>query len=328
ASIFLLIKQPTDYYIYYGIIVGSAIASSLWNNIILFREIPFSFRKVNWKRHLRYVWVTYLISLFYTVPLVLDNVILRLVSTASAVGLYAFSVKIVRTGANLLTDSFLVFFPRIVSLAKEKDDVQLRQKLFLNIQFIILLSVPMGAGLYLVADELTIVFFGSKFLAVADNLRLLAIFPFLKGVSLFLSNPVLIAHNREKNFLKNLAGGTIIFIGAAIWLGSVYNDTGICAALVLTELFMVITNYVSAKKQLPSLSLSLIDWKTLAQALLGSALFIPIVYLIRNNIDTNFVRLLTSIIACFAVYGLFLLIVRNSFILQLKNIAARFVFKK
>lgn len=326
ASIFLLVKQSPDYYIYYGIIAGSAIAGIIWNNLILFREVKFSFRKVNWKKHLRYVWVTYLISLLYTVPLVLDNVLLRLVSTAAAVGLYAFSVKMVRVGVNLLTDSFLVFFPRIVSLAKENDDQQLKQKLSLNIQFIILLAIPMGAGLYLVADELTIVFFGSKFLPVADNLRLLAIFPFLKGISLFLSNPVLIAHHREKNFLRNLFGGTFLFVTAALILGARYSDRGVCAALVLTELFMMVTNYISAKRELPLLQL--IDWKTIGQALLGSALFIPLVYTAKTSFDTHLMRLVVSITGCLLIYGVFLLLIRNSFAMQIRNIVGGFIFKK
>ena len=118
ASIFLLVKRPDDYYIYYAIITGSAIVSHVWNYAILFREVRFSLRKVNWKKHLKFVWIIYLNNLFYSVPLMLDNVLLRLVNTASVVGLYAFSIKTVRVGAALITDSFLVFFPRVVSLAE------------------------------------------------------------------------------------------------------------------------------------------------------------------------------------------------------------------
>jgi O-antigen/teichoic acid export membrane protein len=260
------------------------------------------------------------------VPLMLDNVLLRMVSTASAVGLYAFSAKIVRTGITLLTDSFLVFFPRIISLAKENEGEQLRQKLLLNVQFVILLSIPMGAGFYLVADELTIVFLGDKFLPVADNLRLLAVFPFLKGVSLFLSNPVLIAHHHERTFLQNLFGGSILFVASALVLGYYYSHNGVCVALVITEVFMLAVNYLAVKRKMPSLSV--FDFTTLAHALSGAALFIPYIYLLKETIDSNLVKLTLGIIGCIVIYGLFLLVIRNSFVWRLKAIISGFVLKR
>lgn len=326
ASIFLLVRQPPDYYIYYAIISFSAVLITLWNLVVLFRQVPVSFRKVNWRQHVKHVWVTYLINIFYSIPLILDNVLLGLVSTASAVGLYAFSVKMVRTGTTLLTDSFLVFFPRIVSLSGEKEESQVQQKLLLNSSFIILLSLPMGMGLYLLADEFTAVFFGNKFLTAADNLRLLAVFPFLKGVSLFLSNPVLIAHHFEKNFLRNLAGGTVLFISTSLWFGFYYQDFGICMALIVTELFMVMANYVSVKRKLPMLRL--FDLVLLVQSLLGALLFIPVVYLVNRGITENWLRLAICIPACMGIYLIFLLLVKNGFVLQVKDIAGRFLNRR
>jgi O-antigen/teichoic acid export membrane protein len=256
----------------------------------------------------------------------LDNVFLRLVSTASAVGVYAFSVKIVRTGVTLLTDSFLVFFPRIVSLAKDNQHEQLKRKLLLNIRFIILLSIPMGMGLYLIADEFTLVFFGDKFLPIADNLRLLSVYPFLKGLSLYLSNPVLIAHNHEKTFLKNLIGASILFVLIALLLGHYYSESGMCMALLITELFMIVLNYLSVRKKLPLIPV--FDWKTLAQALCAAALFIPYMYFIRLGIDSHGWRLIAGIIGCFMIYSLFLLIIRNSFVWRIKEIVSGYVVKK
>ena len=39
-SLFILVKKPQDYYIYYAIIVISAIANITWNSVSLFRELP------------------------------------------------------------------------------------------------------------------------------------------------------------------------------------------------------------------------------------------------------------------------------------------------
>ena len=323
VSIFILIKQPEDYYIYYGIIVASSVVTSIWNNYVLFRDVDLSFKKTNWKKHLRHVWVIYLINLFYSVPLMLDNVLLRLVSTASAVGIYSFSIKVVRISTNLLADSVLVFFPRIVSLANNKNDVQLQQKLVLNVQLIILISVPMSIGLFLIADELAVVFFGQKFLLAANDLRLLSFFPFLKGMSLFFSNSILIAHQEESVFLRNLVISSCLFIPAALILAALYNDFGICIAVIGAELFLMVSNYFTVKKRLPLLQI--FDSATALQALVGGLLFIPVVFTIRYFIYSDQWRLLISIIACIVWYGLFLVLVaRNKFAINLKNVCINF----
>jgi O-antigen/teichoic acid export membrane protein len=322
--LFLLVRQPTDYYVYYGIIALSAVAVSLWNILTLVRKVKLSFR-IDWGKHLPSLRVTYLISLLYSVPLMLDNVLLGLVGTASAVGIYAFSIKIVRTSTNLITDSFLVFFPRVASLSGSTADGELRQKLLLNVQFVILLSLPMGAGIYLLSGELANVFLGQKFSAAGDNLRVLSVYPFLKGISLFLSNPVLIAHNREKNYLNNLIASTALFVASALVLGYYFSDFGICMALIVAELFLLILNYFSAKASLNWVPL--FDFATFGQALAGSLLFIPIIYLVQSTVTAGWLRLVYGILGCTAFYGGFLILIKNNFAMQVKRLVLTSVQK-
>ncbi len=326
-SIFILVRQPADYYIYYGIIVASSVITVIWNNFILFREVNPSFKNSNWKKHLDRVWVIYLINLFYSIPLMLDNVMLRLVSTASAVGIYSFSIKVVRISTNLLADSFLVFFPRIVSLANNNEVVQLRRKLLLNVQLILLVSIPMGVGLFLIAGELALVFFGQKFIAAADDLRLLSFYPFLKSMSLFFSNSILITHHKEKSFLRNLMVTSSLFIPAALILSYLYQDYGICIALIATEFFLMLSNYMTVKKKLPLLPI--FDTRTALQAVTGSLIFIPIVIFARYFIHQELLRLVISIIACMGSYALFILfIARNEFANNLMQLVLKFFKNK
>ncbi len=317
ASIFILIRRPADYYFYYWIIAGSSILTSLWNNVILFRQVKFSFRNVAWTQHLRYVWVTYAISLLYSIPLYLDNVLLGMVSTAAIVGIYSLSIKVVRIGSTILTDSFLVFFPRIVSLSNEEKFDQLQQKLTLNIQFIIILAVPMGVGLFLVADELAAVFFGAKFLAISDNVRVLSVYPLIKGVSLFLSNPILLAHNKERAYLKNLVCTSALFFVLALTLGSTFQSTGVCLAVVLTDLALVIANYVTVRR---FFDYNVFDRRTILHAVFASACFIPAILTIRHFISADLARLVLSIIACMTIYGTMLVLLKNDFVTQVLRV--------
>ncbi len=76
VSIFILIKEPQDYYIYYGIITTSAIINSLWNNYCLVKAVRISFKNINWRKHIAVAKLTWFLSLTYGVTLMLDNVFL------------------------------------------------------------------------------------------------------------------------------------------------------------------------------------------------------------------------------------------------------------
>lgn len=307
ACIFLLINYPDDYHIYYAIIAGSGILTGVWNISILAIDTGFSIKGADWKKHLSKVWVTYLISLLYSIPLYIDHVILRLLSTSVAVGFYTFSIKLLRVSTAVISDSFLVFFPRISShhAADEKQEVQTR--LNQNFEVIFVLAIPLGMGIYLLADEITQVFFGSAFSSISRNLQALAFYPLLRCYSLFLSNPILIGHQKEKLFLRNLAASSIVFFMLAI-AGSFYlADYGLCLALIGSDLFLVIVNYYSVRRTIPYLQL--FSLRVVWQSLVAALLFVPVVYFIFEYSNDALTRLWMSVLVCVFVYFLVLMFV-------------------
>jgi O-antigen/teichoic acid export membrane protein len=319
-TIYLLIKQPSDYYIYYAIIASTAIINSLWNNFLLFREVDISFRNLNWRQHVPKLQITYLISLVYGITLILDNVLLRIVSTASAVGFYAFSIKIVRISTTLLSDSLLVFFPRIVSFLEENKQRQVQLMITRNLQLLILFAVPICAGVFLLAEPLVLIFLGKQFIPAVDNLKILAAFPLLKSYNQFLSKQVLISHNHEKLYLNTLIISSILFIPLMLVLSYKYHDTGAAWAIMITELLMLVMNYHYVNKT--SWHLEVFDLRTFMHAILGALLFIPIIYLIKWIVPSILWVLIISIVGCFIVYVFIQsFVIRNDFMLILKNIA-------
>jgi O-antigen/teichoic acid export membrane protein len=312
ASIFILIRAPKDYYIYYGIITTTAIAGSLWNNYILFKEVPISFKGINWKKHIAFTKVTYLISLTYGVTLLLDNVFLRLMSTAAAVGFYAFSMKIVRTSTVLLTDSLLVFFPRIVALIKEGNKVQLQAVVSRNVQLLIFFSVPLCTGVFLLSEPLVAVFLGNQFMPVVTDIRILTFFPFLRTYNLFLSKQILIAYNKESLYLRSLVTGSLSFVVLSLLLSYYFADRGACYAIVLSEVITLVLNYYYARRVAGELQV--FDFKGFLHACGSALLFIPVVYFIGWATSSNMLVLLLSICSCILFYILVqLFIMRNDF---------------
>lgn len=310
VSILLMVQGPADYFLYYAAIAGSSILTNLLNFVILCRRLRLRFSGVNWRTHTRFVWVTYLISLFYSIPLMLDNVLLGLVGTAGMVGLYSLSARVVRVGTTLLTDSFLVFFPRVVSLSTSNDTVQLEQKLSFSVRFILLFSIPMSMGILLLSDELALVFFGDKLADAAYLLRILCLFPLIKGLSLFLSNPVLIARQKEKALLNNLVVSGMLFLVACPLLSSAAGSAGACVALMLAELLLLFLNIFTVRRLIPG-------FRTGPQPLLiiiaGSLLFVPVRLACNFFLEQGPLRLAITVAACMGCYGLLLILSREGF---------------
>jgi O-antigen/teichoic acid export membrane protein len=165
ASIFILVKKPDDYFIYYAIITGSAIVNIGWNFSKLVATVRIKFNWQQWKKHLPYLFTNYKISLVYSVVLLLDNVFLQLVSTSIAVAYYAFATKIVRLSGAVVTDALLVFYPRSVSLAHKESRAELQHVILRSSELILITTIPMAAGIFILADPFTAVYFGPSFFA-------------------------------------------------------------------------------------------------------------------------------------------------------------------
>jgi len=323
----MIIRHPEDYFIYYGIMTGASVAVILWNFIVLFREHPLTLKGINLTKHIKYTWITYLISLAYGITLYLDNVLLGLLSTAYAVGVYAFAMKIIKSTSLLLTDSLIVVFPRVVRFLKDNNRQELQNTMLKTVQMIISLAIPLVAGTFLLSEEIVLAVLGQAFKESATDLRLLSVFPLLKAYNVFLSKQVLIPFDKEKWVLGSLSFGSLIVIILIVILVPFYADKGVCIAMITGEFFSMAINLYFVKRA--DAELILFDWRSFWQSCLTASVFIPIIYYISSFLSGHWIVLFCSIGCCFAAYFFIqLLVFKNGFILNVKDTLLRIINKK
>ncbi|GAA4329152.1 hypothetical protein GCM10023184_19460 [Flaviaesturariibacter amylovorans] len=247
AALFVLVRAPEHYPYYYGIMVAAAAAILLLNLARMLRETGVSFRALNWKRHLRVTRVTYGISLVYSVPLLLDNVLLGVLAGSAAVAFYALAAKIVRLLGALVTDAFLVLYPRSVALQEEGEAAAARG-LQLSAEGLLLFAVPVCCGIWVVADVFTAVYFGSDYSPVGPHLRVLALFPLINASALFLNKQVLMPRNGERSVLKGLLAGALVFVAAACLLMPRFGGLGTAWSLVAGEATVLLVLLLLARR--------------------------------------------------------------------------------
>jgi len=323
-SMFILIRQPPDYYLYYAIIAITGIVNILWNLGSVLASLRVNFLSSGWKAHISRTWVTYGISLLYSVSLMLDNVLLGLVSAAAFVAFYAFAVKLVRLSSSVLTDTLLVFFPHAVALLHQDQKEKFQRAILRNIQLMNLFSLPIGVGLFFLADEITAVIFGPSFSPVAVDLRILCMVPFLRCYNLFLSKQVLIAYDNERLYLRSLFLSGLIFVAATISLSYLFKDKGASVAMVIYESSLLFFNYYYVKKT--DRSLKVFDLKSVMQALAGAAIFVPLIFLARQWLHIDWLWLFVIIGASAVVYLSFLLFVlKNEIMMSLRSSGLKYL---
>ncbi|GAB4091728.1 MATE family efflux transporter [Flaviaesturariibacter terrae] len=241
-SLFVLVRQPEHYVRYYALIAGSSIVVLAWNVLRMLAHTGLSFRNLQWKKHLRVTRITYAVSLVYSVPLLLDNVLLGVLAGTAVVAFYAYALKIVRLVSAFLTDSFLVLYPRTVALLQEADDTLLRRNLRLSADGLLLLALPAGAGIWLAADAFTQLYFGPQFVAVAPLLRVLSLYPPLLTLALFLNKQVLMPRDQERWVLYGLLSGAAAFLVLSFALCPRYGGIGMAWSLIASEVVVVACN--------------------------------------------------------------------------------------
>jgi O-antigen/teichoic acid export membrane protein len=253
VSLFILVRRPEHYVVYYAIIAGSAVAILLWNVGRMISQVGISFKNLDWKKHLRVTRITYAVSIAYSIPLLLDNVLLGILSGTAVVAFYAYALKIVRLVAALITDTFLVLYPRTVSLLQSDDAIAVRRNLRLSSDGLLLLAFPAGMGIWLAADAFTNVYFGPGFAPVADHLKILSVFPFFMTAALYLNKQILMPRNQERQVLLGLIAGAMVFAITAFWFCSGWGSRGMAWALIASEATVTIVLFFLARKTSPGL---------------------------------------------------------------------------
>lgn len=302
-SLFILVKEPADYYIYYGIITTTAIINLLSNLINVFKQLPLTFKHIQWKRHIRHTLTTYSISIVYSIMVWLDNVLLGIVSTAAVVGVYALSTKMVRVGVSLFTDIFLVLYPRTAALIYQEKGKELQQTILNSVQLIFIITLPASIGIFLLAEPLVKVLLSGSFLQATANVQILALLPFIKTYSLFLNKQILMAHGKEKLQLYTLIIGSIIYIFLMLVLSYYWHDRGACYAMMIGEGIILAISYLYVKKCFPDLKI--FDPVTFLQSTIAALLFIPVIWLLKAYITSPVLIILIALFICVPVYFLF-----------------------
>lgn len=193
-----------------------------------------------------------------------NKIMISLIDGTASVGLYGVAFTLSTRLAGIVDALATAFFPVIMRLKKELNDVEFKDKMTESLQGVIVLVIPLTIGVFVVSDEIVnIVYRSSDFSPAALTLKIhILSLPF--GALSFIFGFSLIGEGKQKMLVK--LSLFILFINLILnyFLISIYSFNGAAIATTISVfmkfigLLLFSGNIISWKKFNRTAILSLI----------------------------------------------------------------------
>lgn len=322
-SVFLLVKNSNDYHIYAFVLTFSAVGSNVLNFFHARKYLNLrSLEKPRLKRHIKPILIFFSNSIAGNIYQTLDTSMVGLISTDSAVGLYSASVKMNRVFIGIITILPTVILPR-VSYYIEKREIQ-KYRILLKQVFdcIVMLSLPMAGILFVMSDEILVLFSGDAFLPASLCAKTLASIVIFLPISTFAVNQILIPFGQERQqFIATIFGAIIDLIMNLIFIPR-FAHLGAAIGTVVTVLCVATLTMIMSSKCLDIKFLFKGIWKYI----LAAIIFLMTVFAVKAITVGVWAYILPMIVGGL-VYGALLILLKDSLfsiiIVSVKNYLRR-----
>ncbi len=192
----------------------------------------FSFRWTQAKKLMKDAWPLIFAGMVVSIYMKIDQVMLKEMLDAKAVGVYAAAVKLCEAWYFVPSVITASLFPVIIS-SKQKSDTLYQQRMQKLYDLMVWVSVTVAIPTTFLADWVIVILYGNDFEASATVLRIYiwaGVFTFL-GVASF---KWLVTENLQRYSFYVLAIGAIINIGSNLLLVPIYGINGAAVATFIS----------------------------------------------------------------------------------------------
>lgn len=297
-SIFLFVRDQSDYLIYYSLTVFSVVLNGIINLLYSRRYVKFSLRDVQLKKFLKPICMfgvnKILISMYTTV-----NVLyLGIVCNDIEVGYYSTANKLFTILLGVISAFTTVILPKMSSMAAEKSMDDFNVLVSKSFSLILSVSIPICIGGIVLAQDIIRLLAGSGYEGAIIPMQIIMPVIVLTGAAQVCIMQVLIPLKKDKVVLYASAiGAASAMLLNFLFVGKL-GATGSALVLLLSELFSGVFAFRYAVKQ----NVLVIPWSFIIKRIISSIPYVIICYVFGHMLALNAIMsLLLSILLC-AIY--------------------------
>ncbi len=294
-SIFILVKTENDLILYIIIMSVSTFISQIYMWLHLKRYIKFV--KVNLFDiyiHLKPVLILFIPTIAYSIYRIMDKIMIGSITTTIDLSNYDSAEKIVTIPIMIVVAIGTVMLPYMSKVSKK----ELKEKITQNFKMTFTFVLPLAFGLFVIANDFTIVFFGPEFTKTADIIRLIIPTILFSAIASTVRNSYLIPHNKETIYVTATIIGAVINLILNLILINLYGVYGACIGTLSTEAVIMLYQTIKTRKE--------VNYKKMLKDLIitiikGSIMAISI-YLIGLLISNVYAKLISQILLGIIIY--------------------------
>lgn len=273
-----------------------------------------SFSELNIKRHFLPLFQIFIPTIALSLYHLIDKTMLgSLLGDSIESGNYEQGLKLITIATTIITSFGAVMSPRVSSLYAEKKTESIKQNIISAFDIVWLFALPMGCGLYLIADMIVPWFFGNGYEKVVDLLHVFSFIIIPIGMKNVLGAQYLVATNKQNKYTCAVVSGLVINIILNALLIPLLKAKGAAVASITSEILIVIVLFVEVRKEITLIDALSGAWKKVIAAItMGIVTKILTMYCKPKMVDTVLV-----ICAAILIYILVLYVLKDKTALSL-----------
>lgn len=234
--IFALVKSKADMNLYILITMLSQAIPNLLLFIPLKKEIKLKKYKLDIKKHMKPILELLLPGIAYTVSAMIDKTMIKFITGSTAdVGYYEQAYKLAFVGVTIISVFSTVLSSRISSM---KNDDEIKELHKYSYAIILVVSIPLMIGLYILADYFIPFYYGAGYEKSINILKLFSVLPLVIGISNFVSYQYFIPKIITKPSMIIITLSIIVNILLNSIFIKLYGGFGSALATVMSEIFI------------------------------------------------------------------------------------------
>lgn len=244
ALIFLFVKDPSDYKLYFTFSVSMVAVNALINFFYSRNILRFSFSNISIKPYLHPFLLMGVYFLFANIYTSFNAVWLGLATNTDEVGYFTTATKLHVIIMSILASFTSVLFPRVSCLLSEGNKKEYWQKISMSFDAIFLFSFPIVVLLLVAGPDILHIIVGDGFEGAYTPLRLISPLVLVIGIEQILVIQILLAMHSDRIVLIGSIIGAlvsailnILFVNSMGAIGSSLAWLGAECSILLMSLF-------------------------------------------------------------------------------------------
>lgn len=316
CAMFFCVREQKDYILYGIVSIFASSASNILNFVHCHKLIILKpLKGYKFRRHVKPIVIFFAMSCAVTVYTNLDTVMLGFMQLDMDVGYYNAAIKVKTILLSIVTSLSTVLLPRVSYYVEGGYLEEFRRMAFKAIEFVVITAIPLCIYFILFAEESIYFLSGKAYAGSIIPMQIIMPTLIMIGLTNVMGIQMLVPMGKEKYVLYSEIAGAGVDLFLNILLIPQYAAAGAALGTLVAEVVVFGVQLYFLKKEVIA-CFRQIHYGVLLGAILICTVFSYSIKFLQWNV---FLTLLFSSVLFFGIYVVFLCIMREPLVVEIKK---------